>query len=116
MHRRGRAFANGVQAVDRRGFAIGVTDDLTIDVGGNATHLVVDRRYDRDRVLDGIDVGELDGDFTNGRQTLLYGFSPQVIQLEHYVAAVATTTARSEARRVGKECVSTCRSRWWQDQ
>src|SRR3546814_17162464 len=21
--------------------------------------------------------------------------------------------ARSEARRVGKECVSTCRSRWW---
>src|SRR3546814_17475539 len=23
---------------------------------------------------------------------------------------------RSEARRVGKECVSTCRSRWWPDQ
>src|SRR3546814_14403566 len=23
--------------------------------------------------------------------------------------------ARSEERRVGKECVSTCRSRWWQD-
>src|SRR3546814_10423365 len=23
--------------------------------------------------------------------------------------------ARSEARRVGKECVSTCRSRWWPD-
>src|SRR3546814_13765261 len=22
---------------------------------------------------------------------------------------------RSEERRVGKECVSTCRSRWWQD-
>src|SRR3546814_14642952 len=22
-------------------------------------------------------------------------------------------TARSEERRVGKECVSTCRSRWW---
>src|SRR3546814_20073704 len=22
-------------------------------------------------------------------------------------------TDRSEARRVGKECVSTCRSRWW---
>src|SRR3546814_14707697 len=22
--------------------------------------------------------------------------------------------ARSEERRVGKECVSTCRSRWWQ--
>src|SRR3546814_12079291 len=23
--------------------------------------------------------------------------------------------ARSEERRVGKECVSTCRSRWWRD-
>src|SRR3546814_11270505 len=23
-------------------------------------------------------------------------------------------TVRSEERRVGKECVSTCRSRWWQ--
>src|SRR3546814_7128530 len=23
--------------------------------------------------------------------------------------------SRSEARRVGKECVSTCRSRWWPD-
>src|SRR3546814_18680555 len=23
------------------------------------------------------------------------------------------STARSEQRRVGKECVSTCRSRWW---
>src|SRR3546814_19929993 len=23
------------------------------------------------------------------------------------------TIGRSEARRVGKECVSTCRSRWW---
>src|SRR3546814_16110359 len=24
-----------------------------------------------------------------------------------------TETGRSEERRVGKECVSTCRSRWW---
>src|SRR3546814_17807286 len=24
--------------------------------------------------------------------------------------------ARTEERRVGKECVSTCRSRWWPDQ
>src|SRR3546814_20583914 len=26
-----------------------------------------------------------------------------------------TTRDRSEERRVGKECVSTCRSRWWPD-
>src|SRR3546814_19661780 len=36
-----------------------------------------------------------------------------------YVAATdagfvkAVDAARSEERRVGKECVSTCRSRWW---
>src|SRR3546814_1149287 len=28
-------------------------------------------------------------------------------------AAVALPPGRSEERRVGKECVSTCRSRWW---
>src|SRR3546814_19761104 len=27
--------------------------------------------------------------------------------------AVVHRAARSEERRVGKECVSTCRSRWW---
>src|SRR3546814_7736339 len=26
---------------------------------------------------------------------------------------VTSVTGRSEERRVGKECVSTCRSRWW---
>src|SRR3546814_4990134 len=35
------------------------------------------------------------------------------ITFEHIVvAAGAVVVARSEARRVGKECVSTCRSRW----
>src|SRR3546814_14971733 len=31
------------------------------------------------------------------------------------IAPVACTAARSEERRVGKECVSTCRSRWSPD-
>src|SRR3546814_11827145 len=30
-------------------------------------------------------------------------------------ALVRDTANRSEERRVGKECVSTCRSRWWPD-
>src|SRR3546814_11169748 len=29
-----------------------------------------------------------------------------------WIAAAARAAARSEERRVGKECVSTCRSRW----
>src|SRR3546814_20909291 len=34
------------------------------------------------------------------------------IVLEQYPKAVDMTAERSEERRVGKECVSTCRSRW----
>src|SRR3546814_19862828 len=30
------------------------------------------------------------------------------------VLGLLTLAGRSEARRVGKECVCTCRSRWWQ--
>src|SRR3546814_3297666 len=33
-------------------------------------------------------------------------------QGERSVEEIARETARSEERRVGKECVSTCRSRW----
>src|SRR3546814_15921912 len=32
---------------------------------------------------------------------------------ELYVNERVETLKRSEERRVGKECVSTCRSRWW---
>src|SRR3546814_16368933 len=34
---------------------------------------------------------------------------------EQEILAVAESVGRSEARRVGKECVSTCRSRWSPD-
>src|SRR3546814_67541 len=33
-------------------------------------------------------------------------------QVAYFTAEAASTTRRSEERRVGKECVSTCRSRW----
>src|SRR3546814_19036330 len=33
--------------------------------------------------------------------------------LDAFTAGLSLGTARSEERRVGKECVSTCRSRWW---
>src|SRR3546814_7663778 len=35
-----------------------------------------------------------------------------VSDMDNLDAAFATIAARSEERRVGKECVSTCRSRW----
>src|SRR3546814_11817530 len=44
------------------------------------------------------------------------GEKPEVDPFLHFHAAVAIVLAdvrdRSEERRVGKECVSTCRSRW----
>src|SRR3546814_11432184 len=33
--------------------------------------------------------------------------------IEQLIAVTGCSHERSEERRVGKECVSTCRSRWW---
>src|SRR3546814_20228610 len=35
------------------------------------------------------------------------------VHLRRTLDDVEVTEGRSEERRVGKECVSTCRSRWW---
>src|SRR3546814_14206320 len=40
----------------------------------------------------------------------LHGLEPA---LQRFTNDVCDVIARSEERRVGKECVSTCRSRWW---
>src|SRR3546814_16221788 len=37
------------------------------------------------------------------------------LKMDTHHEATATIVTRSEERRVGKECVSTCRSRWSQD-
>src|SRR3546814_18650722 len=41
----------------------------------------------------------------------LAGLLPALV--EHGVAQLEQPLGRSEERRVGIECVSTCRSRWW---
>src|SRR3546814_19442365 len=43
---------------------------------------------------------------------LATGLSPEEMQAARRIAADIGTYRRSEERRVGKECVSTCRSRW----
>src|SRR3546814_1526188 len=45
------------------------------------------------------------------RWQILEGISLQV-RVFHQAPAVGSLRNRSEERRVGKECVSTCRSRW----
>src|SRR3546814_18963605 len=37
----------------------------------------------------------------------------QVVDVDLEIGLVVEAEERSEERRVGKECVSTCRSRWW---
>src|SRR3546814_17322342 len=39
----------------------------------------------------------------------------QALAVSPRKAGLIVAGARSEERRVGKECVSTCRSRWWKD-
>src|SRR5690606_16430193 len=90
VHRGGRAFADGVEAVDHTRFTVLPGDDLPMDVGGDATHLIVNGRHDGNGILDRVDVGELDGDLANRGQTLHDGFGAQVVELQHHIAAVAT--------------------------
>src|SRR3546814_12652785 len=51
---------------------------------------------------------------TNGRMIELHNPAdmPDVVKIDHIEEP--WISARSEERRVGKECVSTCRSRWSQ--
>src|SRR3546814_13729108 len=48
-------------------------------------------------------------DFLSGCSTLNYGHNHPILK-----QALIDYIGRSEERRVGKECVSTCRSRWSQ--
>src|SRR3546814_5331501 len=75
---------------------------------GNAATVIRRRlRHDplraRDRILDA--GGAVDGRHIVIRHRQIRGQAPRPAAIE-----------RSEARRVGKECVSTCRSRWTPDQ
>src|SRR3546814_15650135 len=80
---------------------------LTGKLAGLALEDLVDVRCDhRRRIDDRIAAG--DG------LVLLLGRNPEGFQAERRIldGAPGNRRMRSEARRVGKECVSTCRSRW----
>src|SRR3546814_2327280 len=47
-------------------------------------------------------------------QKILKIYSPEIVTAQkELLYLLESDTGRSEERRVGKECVSTCRSRWW---
>src|SRR3546814_12615121 len=90
-------------------------------------------RYARDREAFGRPIGTMQGmrwmlaemyrDIEVGRSILYRACASADPFPDPYLAAIAkmhvnelairVTDQRSEERRVGKECVSTCRSRWW---
>ena len=59
----------------------------------NAAHLVVDRRHDRDRLLDRVDVGELERDLADRRQPLVDHLGPEMVELQQHVVLVRAAAA-----------------------
>ena len=94
VHRHAGAFADRVQPFDH-GIVVTVMrrNHLTVNIGGDATHLVVNRRHDRNRVANRIDIGELDRDLADRGQFLDDLVCAEVIELEQNVIAVRATAA-----------------------
>ncbi len=63
-----------------------------MDVGGDTTHHVVAGRNNRHRCDDRIDVSEGLRQLADTRQTAVQHFFTQVIQLQHHMVAIRTTT------------------------
>src|SRR3546814_12353081 len=94
-------------------------DDLPIQIGSNDVQLVVRDAAGREQVtrfdyfFDPIDLAAGDDEYTAAlgvvarELSLQPSYSDDPAFIGNYRKAL-----RSEERRVGKECVSTCRSRW----
>src|SRR3546814_17193034 len=63
-----------------------------------------------DKIVDEHRILSFDESGTAGERLLLY---IDRTVLNEYTSPQAFSGLRSEERRVGEECVSTCRSRWW---
>src|SRR3546814_11586650 len=87
------------------------SSDLQKRLGLRAIAILAWCRMDPKRQTDRIDGGVQLGRQAAARTTDGGTFSPPFAPL----ASAWTFEIRAEARRVGKECVSTCRSRWSPD-
>ena len=94
VNRHARAFADRVEALDD-GVVIAVLrrDDLPVDVGGHPAHLIVDRRHDRDRLADAVDIRELERDLADRRQPLEDHVGAEVVELQQHVILERTAAA-----------------------
>src|SRR5260364_406255 len=69
------SIASRVKTVDRRVTVAWFADDLTVNIGRDAAHLVMDGRYNRNRFPDAIHVCEFERDFSNRWQPFVDRFS-----------------------------------------
>src|SRR3546814_12211821 len=64
-------------------------------------------------------LGAVEANLHKGQVYALIGIlttpTPEILEVQEQTAAEVTSALRSSERRVGKECVSTCRSRWSPD-
>ena len=94
MHAHARAFTHCIQTIDYNALVASVLrHHLAVDIGRDATHLVMDGRHHRNRLFGDVDVGKVVANFEHRRQTLHDGFNAQVGHVEVDVVFVRTAAA-----------------------
>lgn len=94
MHRSAAGFADGHQAGCDAFRVVGIgIQHFTPIVGGNAAHIVVNRRQNRDRLTRHVDAGENLGAFGNARKTLMQDRRIEVIEMQEDVVLVLADAA-----------------------
>src|SRR3546814_12375816 len=92
----------------------GVPDKLAREIRAFTQQEVIHSRehvvFNRKAAEAGYDLSELEADVDTVMEMIRQ--RPPIVNLMATIALEHYTAMRSEERRVGKECVSTCRSRW----
>src|SRR3546814_11020836 len=86
---------NGIKLFDG---SAGASGTVTIQTGANAVDTVT------------LDFADISADYTAALAVNVTALT--ATDLDTLSDAISAVSTRSEERRVGKECVSTCRSRW----
>src|SRR3546814_3293672 len=104
--------------------------DRCFYLGGFVFFFSSRRRHTRCALVTGVQTCALPisdaGNFRNARHALQFVLEEEILQRAQFINIVTVMSidqrifeypadTRSEERRVGKECVSTCRSRWSPD-
>ena len=91
VHADAGAFADRVQTVHWLALVIGVLcDNLAVDVGGYAAHLVMDGGYHGNRLFGDIHIRKVMADFQDRRQAQVDGVAPQVRHVQVDVVFLRT--------------------------